>query len=216
MYYSAEQTGNGVGTGGRHCIAAARASTIDGPYIAEKLPMACHTDQGGSIDPSGYTESDGTHWITWKVDGNSIGNGGNCNNGVAPIASTPIMLQQLAADGVSPVGGVTQILDRGDADGPLVEAPNIIKVGSTYFLFFSSNCYTGPLYATSYAYATNLKGPYTKSSSPLLVPGDFGLGSPGGATALQDGSAIVFHANCDVGRCMYEMPIGVYGSSVST
>ena len=164
--------------------------------------------QGGAIDPAGFLDADGTRYVVYKVDGNSIGHGGNCGNGVDPIVPTPIMLQQVSADGVTPVGSPQQILDRSDADGPLVEAPSLTRVqdsssagGWLYILFFSSNCYSGSQYDTSYATSSNgIKNggqDYTKSSAPLLVTGsDNGaLFSPGGLTVGPDASKVVFHAD---------------------
>lgn len=143
MYYAAEQNGNG----GSHCVAVATALDISGPYTAEAEPLSCNTSQGGSIDPSGFTDDDGSHWVTWKIDGNSIGNGGTCGNTVAPIVSTPIMLQRMSSSGITADGSeAIEILDRSQYDGPLIEAPVIIKVDGIYYLSFSSNCYSTPQY----------------------------------------------------------------------
>lgn len=92
------------------------------------------------------------------------------------------------------------VLDRGDADGPLVEAPSLVKVNGVYILFFSSNCYAGSLYDTSYATATNIKGPYTKAQAPdapLLQTGKpySQLFSPGGLDVGVDGVNVMFHAD---------------------
>ena len=165
-----------------HCVGAAVSNTITGPYTPVANAIACPTAQGGAIDPSGYfDDATKTRWVVYKVDGNSIGHGGSCGNTVDPIVSTPIMLQQVQLDGYTKIGNPTQILDRGQYDGPLIEAPNLIKASDgTYVLFFSSNCYSTPLYDVSYATSRSLSGPYTKSSSPLLVTGNFGLTAPGG------------------------------------
>ncbi|KAI0480181.1 glycoside hydrolase family 43 protein [Xylariaceae sp. FL0804] len=54
-----------------------------------------------------------------------------------------------------------------------------------YLLFFSSWCYSGPLYDVKVAVASDVRGPYTRvSNSSLLRTGSLGLTSPGGATAL--------------------------------
>lgn len=119
------------------------------------------------------------------------------------------MLQQLGADGVTLVGAATEVLDRSDTDGPLVEAPNLVLAGGTYVLFFSSSCYSTTLYDVSYATSPSVTGPYTKSTEPLLVTGDYGLTAPGGATSVEGGGEMVFHANCDAGRCMYETSFSV-------
>ena len=164
--------------------------------------------QGGAIDPAGFQDADGTMYVVYKIDGNNRGHGGNCGNSVDPIVPTPIMLQQLASDGVTPVGNPQQILDRGEADGPLVEAPSLTRVadsssagGWLYILFFSSNCYSGDLYDTSYATSSNgIKnggGDYAKAGVPLLVTGSDGgkLYSPGGLDVGPDASKVVFHAD---------------------
>ena len=212
LYYTAEDASSTA----QHCVGTATSDTILGTYTPDDTALACPLSQGGAIDPAGFTDADGTHYVVYKVDGSSIGNGGRCGNTVAPIVPTPIMLQQLAADGTTPVGSPVQILDRGTADGPLIEAPSLILYAGVYVLFFSSNCYSTPQYDISYATATSIMGPYTKSSAPLAITGDpFNLTAPGGATAGAGGKNMVFHANCDAGRCMYEHPITISGTTVT-
>ncbi|TAQ86286.1 hypothetical protein B7494_g5395 [Chlorociboria aeruginascens] len=193
----------------KHCVGVATASTILGPYTAVPTALACPLEIGGAIDPSGFLDDDDTKYVVYKVDGNSVGNGGSCGNTVDPIQSTPIMLQKMQANGVDPDGDPIQVLDRGDADGPLIEAPNLIKHNGIYFLFFSSNCYSTSLYDISYATTTDVLGPYTKAAKPLAVTNNpFQLTAPGGATATEDGTTLAFHGNCDAGRCFYLGTLG--------
>lgn len=200
----------------QHCVGTATADNILGPYTAQASALACPLSQGGAIDPSGFTDTDGTHYVVYKIDGNSIGHGGSCGNTVDPIVPTPLMLQQLEADGITPVNDPIELLDRGDADGPLIEAPNLLLYDGTYFLFFSSNCYSTTLYDVSYATASSVKGPFTKSSAPLMVTNNpFEITAPGGATTTVDGKNMVFHANCDAGRCMFESAITISGNTVT-
>lgn len=129
------------------------------------------------------------------------------------------MLQPVEADGVTPTStAATQILDRDTADGPLVEAPSLVLVSGTYYLFFSSNCYNGLDYDTSYATASAVGGPYAKASSPLLVSGG-ALNSPGSATVGPEGAQMVFHADSVAGdsslRQMWTAGILVGGGVVS-
>lgn len=54
------------------------------------------------------------------------------------------MIQQLTAEGTAFAVGstATEILDRDDDDGPLIEAPSLARSSEgVYFLTFSSNCY---------------------------------------------------------------------------
>lgn len=136
------------------------------------------------------------------------------------------MMQQVSStDYFTPIGSPFQILDRSDADGPLIEAPALVLSNDgTYILFFSSNCYAGSEYDLSYAYATSVTGPYTKSSAPLLQTGtsdNVALISPGSCDVVKmsDYIKIAFHG--DVGsidpdqRGMYIMDAHVVGTTVS-
>lgn len=100
-------------------------SSITGPYSPEQNPLSCPLEQGGAIDADGYKNGD-TYYVVYKVDCNSL-------NGDGTTHSTPIMLQGLNSDAITPNGDATQLLDRDDNDGPLTEAPSIAKVGDTIF-----------------------------------------------------------------------------------
>lgn len=212
MYYSGQVANHTA----FHCVGAATARTILGPYEPADEPFDCNLSVGGSIDPSGFKDADGKRYVVYKIDGNSIGHGGSCNNDVAPIVATPILLQEVDADGVTKIGKPIQVLDRTETDGPLVEAPTILRNNKgLYVLFFSSGCFTESTYNVNYATAPNVTGPYTRSSTPLIRTDDsFGLTAPGGATPIADGSGIVFHADCDAGRCLFENKIGIQGGRV--
>lgn len=115
MYFAARKASNDA----VHCLGTATSSSVQGPYTPSPNVFACDEARGGSIDASGfYDQNTQKRFVTYKIDQNSLGSGGNCGNGIAPFVSTPILLQEVAADGVTPVGGATQILDRTDADGP--------------------------------------------------------------------------------------------------
>jgi len=195
MYYTAEVASNH----NLHCVGAATSKTITGPYTASNTPLACPLDKGGAIDPNGFLDpSTNKRYVVYKVDGNSIGHGGNCNNAVEPIVPTPIMLQEMQPDGVTPTAaGPVQILDRDQYDGPLIEAPSLHRSDEgIYFLFYSSNCFAGPMYDTGYATATSISGPYTKSQRPLFLTGDGpNLLAPGGTDIILGGGKIVFHGD---------------------
>lgn len=130
-------------------------------------------------------------------DGNGVGNGGDCDNSIPPIHSTPIMLQEMDVnDWITPVGNPIEILDRTTEDGPLIEAPVIVgKFDGYYFLTYSSHCFTDTGYDIKYATATSITGPWTRQGQ-LLATGDYGLKSPGGATPTPNGEVMLFHANC--------------------
>lgn len=156
-----------------HCIGAAVSVQITGPYRPLEHPLIC--PHGGAIDPAGfYDRTSGKRYIIYKVDGNSLGNGGLCKNDVLPLRSTPIMLQEVDVyDGVTFRGKPRQLLDRDAEDGPLIEAPSMYRSAEgVYFLFFSANCFTTSSYHTAYATSLNISGPYTRAARPLLITGD--------------------------------------------
>lgn len=191
MYYSANAAGKG-----KHCVGAATAKNITGPYVALDKPMFCDTKKGGAIDASGFLDyADGKRYVIYKVDGNSVGHGGLCGNTKSPIQSTPLMLQPVGKDGITFAGKAVEILDRDVRDGPLVEAPSLVRTkAGKYVLFFSSNCYNTINYDIAYAVADHIAGPYTKSG-PLAVTGTDWLRAPGGASIAPDGKHMTFHAD---------------------
>lgn len=126
------------------------------------------------------------------------------------------MLQEMNVnDWVTPVGSPVKIFDRIDSDGPLVEAPVIINGASgDYLLFFSTHCFTDPAYDVQYASAPSITGPYTRRGH-LLGTGDFGLTAPGGANPSPGGEVLLFHANCNAGRCLHSIDMTNSGGIVT-
>ncbi|KAK7530490.1 glycosyl hydrolase [Phyllosticta citricarpa] len=212
MYFSATTVYNSS----LHCIGAATATSPQGPYTAEPTTQACPLSQGGAIDSSGFKDWQvkGQRYIVYKVDGNALGNGnanntGTCGNTIPPLAPTPIMLQAVSSDGLTPIGTPTAILQHaGLSDAGLIEAPSLFKTASgTYILFFSSGCFNSDNYTVSYATADAVTGPYTRAAAPLLATGSVALGkgyaegaggvlrSPGGMDVYWDGRHGVLHAD---------------------
>lgn len=160
--------------------------------------------------------------MVYKVDGNNIGHGGSCNNGVAPLVPTPIMIQKMTANGTAfaPGSSAIQLLDRDNNDGPLIEAPSMVRTSEgVYVLFFSSNCFSTSLYDVAYATATSVTGPFTKGPFLMKTGTPFSqLFAPGGADVSSDGTKLVFHA--DLGttsstRQMWTAAISISGHTVS-
>ncbi|KAJ5948824.1 Glycoside hydrolase family 43 [Penicillium verhagenii] len=195
-----------------HCIGAAVSNGTDpvGPYTPVNETFACPHKYGGAIDPSPFRDADGKLYVVYKGDGNSAGSGGACGNSNSPKKPVPIFLQEVESDGLTKVGDPVIILDINKTDGPLVEAPNLIRPDNgTYYLSFSSHCFTSLGYNVKYAHSKSIKGPYTRADRPLLQTDDFGLKAPGGATISPDGKRMVFHANCDGWRCMYAAALDI-------
>lgn len=229
MYYS----GQVASRPGLHCVGAARSTTghVLGPYEALAEPVACPLAGGGAIDPAGFADpASGRRYLLYKVDGNALGSGGECNNGVPPRRATPIVLHEVdRRDGVSLVAGEgTVILDRTDADGPLVEAPELVYVppppsssgpdgaGGRYVLFYSNHCWDAPGYSVNYAVAADVRGPYRRAEGgPLIRTGDgFNVTAPGGAAPVPGARWVLFHGHCPAGRCLFGAQMEVVGERV--
>ena len=85
MYLSARCR---CGTREMQCIATATSDRPDGVFESRtEAPFICQADEGGSIDPSIFVEQDGSRYLLWKSDANSIGR------------HTWIYIQELARDG---------------------------------------------------------------------------------------------------------------------
>ena len=212
MYYSAPDAQDPT----KHCTGAATSGSITGPYTPQANPLYCDLDRGGAIDASWFVDTGGQRYVLYKVDGGSIGNGGVCGNEVDPIVPTPILIQAVAGDGFTPQGDPVQILDNnGAADEGNTEAPSLVKVGDTYMLFFSSNCYNGGKYTLNYATSGALLGPYTRAAQPLASTGTNGLESPGGADIWNDGVHMLFHAGAVDARAVYTATVTINGDTVT-
>jgi len=105
-----------------------------------------NAQEGGEIDPFGFTDSDSTRYLLYKNDGNSIGE---------PDA---IWLQPVAHDGITLTGPRVELLhnDRPDEAG-VTEAPDLIRRDGRYILFYSAGSYAGAGYHSGYATSARWK-----------------------------------------------------------
>jgi beta-xylosidase len=184
LYFTAQDAASG-----QQCIGAATADAPIGPFVsASDAPLICPLDEGGAIDASSFTDADGSRYLVWKNDGNCCG------------LDTWLQLSTLGPDGVSAVGEPVRLLSQTEEwEGSLIEAPVLVQHDDAYLLFYSANDYGGYSYATGYATASALAGPYTKADGPLLsspLTNESYIG-PGGQdiVAGPDGTdQIVFHS----------------------
>ncbi|KAL4902177.1 hypothetical protein BDW74DRAFT_65069 [Aspergillus multicolor] len=216
MYYSAIPRADER----RHCLGVATSSAIEGPYtpVGGDDAWACPLDQGGAIDASGFRDDDGTLYVAYKVDGSALNTEGDEN-----YHPTPLVLQEVEDDGYTKVGDAATLIDRDDSDGPLVEAPSVVKADGVYYLFYSSHMFNSPDYDSKYATAPSVAGPYTRRGR-VVAPGDPSnvgpLSGPGGADISADGTKFVFHANINNedpsgGRAMYATRVSLQGGDVT-
>ncbi|KAI0133838.1 glycoside hydrolase family 43 protein [Xylariales sp. AK1849] len=218
MYYTAQQSG------GSHCIGAATSTTAVGPFTPQSTPLICDTAGGGAIDASGY--DDGTdRWITWKVDGNSLGGATTCQSGTpsGSYTSTPIMIQRMARDGLTLLDSPKTILDNlGSSNDGVVEAPSLFKIRDGLFvLFYSAHCYASDDYDIEYAFSSTIDGSYTGRGLLLRTVDNTGVYAPGGLDIDPNGINIIYHGRNGAGqggsgtRYMYSATLSISEEAVS-
>ncbi len=174
--------------GGTQCIGLATSPKPEGPFQPQgDKPLVCQVSEGGSIDPATFVDDDGKQYLLWKNDGNSGG------------GQTWIYIQPLADDGITLTGEPAKLITADKAwEGVLVEAPTLWKHDGRYYLFYSANGFNTPRYATGYAVADNILGPYTKPGDPLLkTTVGAGIVGPGGQDVVIDDQGdtwMLFHS----------------------
>lgn len=179
MYYTAR-----AATGNRQCISVATSDKPEGPFSdTNDHPLICQLDEGGSIDPAPLRDGDKLY-LYWKNDGNCCG------------ITTRIYVQALAPDGLSVTGTPTELVSNDQRwEGQVVEAPTMVKHGTSYYLFFSGNNY-----AVGYATCQTATGPCKDASdNPILhsvVDPKPPVIGPGGETIVNvcNQTWIVYHA----------------------
>lgn len=170
----------------------------------KQLPAT--TRKAALWDPDGFIDinsSDAAHYVVYKVDGNSIGHGGACENSRQPIVPTPIMLQWVSSsDGYTLTGDPVELLHNIPADGPNIEAPALVFIPNSglYFLFYSAGCFKSPRYRIEYATSKTLTGPYMRNPKPLLVTGDTAahVQTPGEIDFSANGSRAIFQGDLNM------------------
>jgi hypothetical protein len=203
LYFSARRKDRDV-----QCIGAATASSPAGPFVPlDGDPLVCPLDPGGAIDPASYIEGDGIRYLLYKTDARE---------------KAAIYLVRLTPDGLRTVGGPTRILGRDENEPVLVEAPDLVRRGGKYVLFYAAGWYFQSNYQTRYAVASSIQGPYQKAPEPLLSTDAHGgeIQGPGSADVLSDASGdhLVFHGirqylgDSKVNRAMYVAALGWDGA----
>ncbi len=189
------------------CIGVARGTSPTGPFRnVGSEPLVCPADQGGAIDPASFVDADGTRYLLWKNDGNCCGK------------DTWLHLQKTSPDGLTLAGPPVRLVKQDQAwEGNLVEAPTLVREGSAYALLYSANAYGGDKYATGYATADKITGPYRKAPQPLLSTSGTGIIGPGGQDVVEGPGGADFLAvhgwdGAITRRSMYLLPLTWQGA----
>jgi beta-xylosidase len=161
----------------RLCIGLGYADTAEGKYTSPKAkPVVCSEDTRGSIDPDLIRVGD-RNYLVWK------------NSGVKGSTPTTVWIRRLNARATGFASGSrAQLLLKTEQawEGNVIEAPDMVRYGGRFYLFYSGNSYTTRSYATGYAICKSVTGPCRRPTSrPLLSTGKVVVG-PGGAAGFKD------------------------------
>lgn len=179
----------GVRGSSQQCLLVATSSSPLGPFVAERRPLEHPPGGTWAIDPSAHRDAAGDLWLTWKTD---LDRGAVCL----------LMARRLADDGCSFArhGAPVELLRSGARwEGGVVEAPCLMVLGGTTWLFYSGNSWESDRYAIGLAACpSGPSGPAVKLSveMPWLASGPGGSG-PGGQEPFTDHAGrpgLVFHA----------------------
>jgi hypothetical protein len=150
------------------CIGDAVSTVAQGPYLAGGTPLVCQQSLGGSIDPRVFVDANGAPYLIWKSD----------QNARSDSIDTQIYSQPLSADGMQLVGPRRVIFGPDEPwQGHIVEAPQLVLVRGTYWLFYSGGWFNQPGYAIGVARCAGPFGPCADSTAtPLLGSNAQGVG----------------------------------------
>ena len=131
------------------------------------------------IDPFVFFDDDGKIYIyhVREVDSNSIYVAELSNDFTTMNESTAKPCVKAASEGWENVSKSTW---------PVAEGPTVVKMGDTYYMFYSANGYTDAAYAVGVATAKSPLGPWTKPSSPLISTSVIGYNGTGHGDLFTD------------------------------
>jgi beta-xylosidase len=178
LYFTSQQQNVANGT---KCIGDAISTSPAGPYIASPSPFICQRALGGSIDPRVFVDGNGQPSMVWKSDQNSIPNGG----------PTQIWSQPLSADGMQLVGAPTAIFAPDQSwQNSIVEAPQMVLVQGSYYLFYSGGSFFTPGYAVGVARCAGPLGPCGDTTSTPLLGSNLQGWGPGEESIFTNGAGV--------------------------
>jgi uncharacterized membrane-anchored protein YhcB (DUF1043 family) len=186
LYYTVREKSTG-----RQCLSLALSPSPGGPFLdGSSGPIEC--GESGAIDPSPFVDAYGAAHLLYKTER------------PARIWSRP-----LAPDGQSFSGPAQALLtpsQRWEAGN--VEAPSMVRNGSTYWLFYSGNDWNGRSYAEGVARCTGPGGPCNAVASNPILASQGNAAGPGGGEVFNDASGgwwLAYHA--------YQEPLVKYPNS---
>ena len=192
MYVSARVIGK-TDQKPRHCIGAARADDIEGPYTIADHALFCAANDvnngpngayaGSSIDANAFIDpKDHSMYLYYRQD---------TDNGTHSRGSSIWVQQVKPEDGTTLIGKPKRLLSSGDCDLGTVEAPSVVRVQDKIVLFFSTGGYFDR-YTVSMATSDSPMGDFVRRDSQVLGRGKpWGGVDDGEQTCKNDGVQVI-------------------------
>jgi hypothetical protein len=183
LYFTAQLAGVSPQT---MCIGDAISAAVAGPYLPAATPLVCQRSLGGSIDPRVFVDGDGQPSLLWKSDQNA-----RADQAGLPTENTQIYSQALSADGLTLTGEPSVIFGPDEAwQNHIVEAPQMVLVRGTYWLFYSGGWFNQTDYAIGVARCDGPNGPCADDSPvPFLGSNAQGEG-PGEESVFSNAAGV--------------------------
>jgi xylan 1,4-beta-xylosidase len=164
-----------------YCLGVATAPSPLGPWRDLGRPLRC--TPRGTIDPTPVVDGDKLY-LVYKEDGNAF------------RLPTPILLQELRADGRALLGEPRELLRNQlrTWERNVIEAPYLVQRDGGWTMLYSGAlcCSKDCAYAVGAARASTLAGPWTRyPGNPILRSGN-GWRCPGHVSVV--GDHVAFHA----------------------
>ena len=143
------------------------------PSSRQAEPLLCQFTQHGAIDPRTFVAPRAGLWLDWKSDENAL---------LSSRVPTKLYAQRLSSDGLHLVGTAALLLQ---ADEPwqdlnhIVEAPDMVAVHGSYWLFYSGGWFNQPSYGIGVARCAGPAGPCTDLSTQPWLGSNFQGSGPG-------------------------------------
>lgn len=181
MFYVAQEQSTGD-----ECVGLAFAGNPAGPFTDTRTrPLVCQRWRGGTIDPSPFRAPDGTLHLLFKNDGNSAGKPDH------------LWTQQLDPTLHLIRGTRVKLLstDRAWQDNR-IEAPEMVRHGQSFWLFYSGNVFRTRAYAEGVARCATPEGPCVDTGQ-RVVRADGSAAGPGHAYIVRTADGqwwMLYHA----------------------
>lgn len=140
----------------KHCIGAATAKKVTGPYKPQSTPLLCpksHQQGDGIADPNLLRYKNDNYLVFKNASGHD------------PQKQSYIAIESVKANGFTSTSRWTDLINSTDADQRDVEGPCLVAnpaVNNQFALFFTTGTFNTTNLRIEYAVSNQIDGPYDR------------------------------------------------------